>query len=237
MSLKIGIETNSPERDAQAYNRFVMEGTIYIINGWIPCNIWVFVLSYYLDGIAYNFYTQKVSINFADWTLQEFFEELYHYCFPVNYRMKQQLKLKKSFQNDKKVSANVHKLKELYNMIGAMDECEKIIKLWHSFWMSIQQGLWQNLLNPETFTWKEVVDHASILEIMHSISEPKDDNSDADNSTTEYASNAEYNSTAKYSSSVEYDSTDEYISDAENAPNFPGGNQLGKQMDQATKEK
>jgi len=43
--------------------------------------------------------------------------------------------------------------------------------------------------------------------IAHSISEPKNDNSNADNSATKYASDAKYNSTAKYSSSVEYDNT------------------------------
>jgi hypothetical protein len=206
--------------DARVYNRFVTEGTTYVYDGRVPRNRRVFVLSYYLDGVAYDFYTQKVSMNFANWTLQEFFEELYNYCFPVNYRMEQRLTLKRCFQNDKKVSAYVHELEELYNMIGAVDEREKVIKLWYGLQTSIQQGLWRDRLNPETSTWEEVVDHASILEIAHSISEPKDDDSDADNSATEY--DAEYNSTAEYSSSVEYDDTDEYISDAENAPNPPG---------------
>lgn len=81
-------------------------------------------------------------MNFANWTLQEFFEELYNYCFPVNYRMEQRLMLKQCFQNDKKVATFVHELEELYNMIGAVDEREKVIKLWHSLRSSIQQGLW-----------------------------------------------------------------------------------------------
>jgi len=232
-SRKSGLKPIAPKEydgsaDARAYNRFVMEGTTYVFDGRVPRNRRVFVLSYYLDGVAYDFYTQKVSMNFADWTLQQFFEELYNYCFPVNYRMEQRLMLKRCFQNDKKVSAYVHELEELYNMIGAVDKREKVIKLWYGLRTSIQRELWRDLLNPETSTWEEVVDHASILEIAHSISEPKDGNSDADNSATEYASDAEYNSTAEYSSSVEYDGTDEYISDAENAPNPPGGNQLGK---------
>ncbi|KIM42784.1 hypothetical protein M413DRAFT_408828 [Hebeloma cylindrosporum] len=159
---------------SRAYNRFVTEGTTYVIDGRVPRNRRVFVLSYYLDGVAYDFYTQRVSMNFEEWTLQEFFEELYNYCFPVNYRMEQRLKLKRCFQNDKKVSAYVHELEELYNMIGAVDEREKVIKLWYGLRASIQQGLWRDLLNPETSTWEQVADHASILEIAHNVSENKD---------------------------------------------------------------
>jgi hypothetical protein len=178
-SHKSGLKPIAPKEydgsaDARAYNRFVTEGTTYVIDGRVPRNRRVFVLSYYLDSVAYDFYTQKVSMNFANWTLQEFFEELYNYCFPVNYRMEQRLKLKRSFQNDKKVSAYVHELKELYNMIGAVDERDKVIKLWYGLRTSIQQGLWRDLLNPETSTWEEVADHASIIEIAHNVSENKD---------------------------------------------------------------
>ena len=196
--------------DARAFNRFVTEGTAYVVDGQVPRNRRVFVLSYYLTKIAYDFYVQKV--NFSDWKLQEFFEELFNYCFPVDYRMTQRLKLKKCFQNDKRVSAYVHELKELYNMIGAVDKREKVIKLWDGLRSSIQQGLWRDLLNPETSTWEEVVYHAAIIEIAQSVSKTKHKSSDAENdSITEYSTGSD----------------SEYHSDAEDAPNPPGGNQSG----------
>ena len=112
--------------------------------------------------------------------------------------MEQRLKLSQCFQN-KNVPAYAHELEELYNMIGAGDEREKVIKLWNVLRSSIQQGLWQDRLNPETCTWEEVADHASILEIAHSISEPKDEGSSAEyDSTTEYSSDSEYHSDAEY---------------------------------------
>ena len=184
-SPKSGLKPIAPKEyngaaDARAYNRFVTEGTTYVLDGRVPKNRQVFVLSYYLDGIAYDFYTQKVSMNFAEWTLQEFYEELFNYCFPVNYRMEQRLKLKRCFQNDRKVSAYVHELEELYNMIGAVDEREKVIKLWYGLRGALQKGLWTDLLNPETSTWEEVADHAAILEIAYNVSEPKDKRSNAE---------------------------------------------------------
>jgi hypothetical protein len=201
--------------DARAYNRFVTEGTTYVLDGRVPKNRQVFVLSYYLDGIAYDFYTQKVSMNFAEWRLQEFFEELFNYCFPVNYRMEQRLKLSQCFQNEKKVSAYVHELEELYNMIGAVNKREKVIKLWDGLRSSIQQGLWQDLFNPETSTWEEVVDHASILEIAHSIqSEHMDEYGHSEYMDED--SNSEY--------------TDEYCSsesEGQNQPDHLGDNPPG----------
>ena len=167
-SPKSGLKPIAPKEyngaaDARAYNRFVTEGTTYVLDGQVPKSRQVFVLSYCWDGIAYDFYTHKVSMNFAEWTLQEFYEELFNYCFPVNYRMEQRLKLKRCFQNDKKVSAYVRELEELYNMIGAVDEREKVIKLWYGLRGALQKGLWTALLNPETSTWEEVADHAAIL--------------------------------------------------------------------------
>jgi hypothetical protein len=55
--------------DARAYNRFLSEGTAYVLDNHVPPSRHVFVLSYYLIGTAYDFYTQKVSLNFDKWTL------------------------------------------------------------------------------------------------------------------------------------------------------------------------
>ena len=217
-SYKLGLKPIAPRAydglaDAHAYNRFVTEGTAYVVNGRVPQNRQVFVLSYFLEGTTYDFYTQKVSMNFAEWRLKEFFEELFNYCFPINYRTEQRLRLKKCFQKEKRVSAYVHELKELYNMIGAVDEREKVIKLWYGLWSSIQQDLWRDRLNPETSTWEEIVAHASIIEIAQNVSKTKDEGSDA-----EYDSITEYSTTS---------SDSEYQSDPEYAPNPPRGNQLG----------
>ena len=53
----------------------------------------VFLLSYYLTGRVYDFYTQKVLSNEEEWTLQRFYDELFNYCFPVDYRMQLQKNL------------------------------------------------------------------------------------------------------------------------------------------------
>ena len=158
MPLQIRTKTNSPKgvwwlsRHSSIQLIYYREHDPH--NRWVsPSQLTSFCIVLLLEWeTAYDFYMQKVSMNFAEWTLQEFFKELCNYCFSVNYHINQWLKLRRSFQNNKQVSAYVHKLKELYNMIGTIDECEKVIKLWYGLRSSIQQGLWQDLPNSETST-------------------------------------------------------------------------------------
>jgi hypothetical protein len=164
--------------DARNYHRFITEGTDYVMTGKVAVHRRVFVLSYYLSGRAYDFYTQKVAINVYEWTLQDFFEEMFNYCFPINYRLRQREKLKRSFQNEKSVSEYCYELEELYNMIGTIDVREKVIKLWFGLRGIIQKGLWRDGLNPEVSTWDQVKNTALIIEIAEGVPETRNSQSD-----------------------------------------------------------
>ncbi|KIM51985.1 hypothetical protein SCLCIDRAFT_142141, partial [Scleroderma citrinum Foug A] len=57
----------------------------------------------YLTGKAHEFYVREVSGNPYSWRLPEFFRELFNYCFPVDFRIKQRRKLLRCYQNNQKV--------------------------------------------------------------------------------------------------------------------------------------
>ena len=50
--------------DLKLHNRFVTEGTSYLIDGDIPPDRQLHILSYLLGGRAYDFFVQKVGVNF-----------------------------------------------------------------------------------------------------------------------------------------------------------------------------
>ena len=75
------------QADPRAYHRFVRESEAYLRDGRVRGRRQVFLLSYYLSGRAYDFYTQKVSSNEEEWTLHQFYSELFNFCFPIDYRM------------------------------------------------------------------------------------------------------------------------------------------------------
>ena len=156
------------------YYRFVRESEAYLRDGKVRGSRRIFLLSYYLSGKAYDFYTQKVSSNEEEWSLRQFYDELFNYCFPVDYRMQLRKSLARCHQNDKTIAEYTHELQELFNMIGDVPERDKVIKFWNGVRPVIQKGLWRDCLNPETSSWDRVIAQAEIIEISENVAERRD---------------------------------------------------------------
>jgi len=155
--------------DPRKFNRFVSEGTAYVHDGEVPEDRQAFVLSYYMTDTAYDYWINKVADDFRSSRLQDFFEGLFNYVFPVNYRSQQRTKLMRFHQNNKKVAQYVHELEELFSMVGSIGKREKVVKLWRGLRPSIQQGLYRDGLNEEVLQWDHVVTQAEIIELSESV--------------------------------------------------------------------
>ena len=65
------------------------------------------------------------------WNLEDFFKAMFNYCFPIDYRERQHEQLRKAFQNGRSVSEYSYEIEEICNMIGLIDEHEKVSSFWH----------------------------------------------------------------------------------------------------------
>ena len=160
--------------DVRSYHRFVRESDAYLRDGKVRSRRKVSLLSHYLTGKAYDFYMQKVAIDEERWTEFQFYEELFNYCFPVDYRMQLRKTLARCHQNDKSVAEYTHELQDLFNMIGNVPKQDQVLKFWNSSRPSIQKELWRNRLNPELSSWTKVVAQAEIIEIAENVAERRD---------------------------------------------------------------
>ena len=160
--------------DARSYHRFVRESEAYLRDGKVRGRRRIFLLSYYLADKAYDFYTQKVANHERDWTLTRFYDELFNYCFPVDYRLQLRKNLARCHQNEKSVAEFTHELNELFNMIGDISERDMVLKFWNGSRPVIQKGLWRDNLNPETSSWVRVTAQAEIIEISENVAERRD---------------------------------------------------------------
>ena len=160
--------------NARSYHRFVRESEAYLRDGKVKGRRRIFLLSHYLTDKAYDFYTQKVANNEADWTLSHFYDELFNFCFPIDYRMQIRRNLNRCHQNDKTVTEYVHELTELFNMIGDVSERDQVLKFWNGSRAVIQKGLWRDNLNPEVSSWSSVVAQAEIIEISENVADRRD---------------------------------------------------------------
>jgi hypothetical protein len=83
--------------------------------------------------------------------------------------MEQRAKLNKCYQNTKTVREYVYELNELWNMIGDVEERQKVSRFWTGLKSDIQSELWLKELNPESSSFKEVRNAAEIIEIAHAV--------------------------------------------------------------------
>ncbi|KAF9471029.1 hypothetical protein BDN70DRAFT_763144, partial [Pholiota conissans] len=142
--------------DERLFMRFVTEGTAYVKDGKVHKKRRVFVLSYYLTAKAYDFYTQKVANKFDQYNLRRFFDELFDYCFPLNYRAELRERLRDTNQHSRPVTAYIHEIEEIFNLLGTEDEQTRVIKLFDGFKPSIQSRLYRDNLHPDSSSWNDV---------------------------------------------------------------------------------
>src|SRR6201996_4306987 len=164
------------EPSANAFSRFVREGSAYVKMGRVKPADQVFFLSYYLGGKASDFYNQVVVRDEESYTLETFFKELFDFCFPQDFRNKQRKRLNRCYQTDKTVAEHVAEFAQIYDTIGALEGQEKIVKLWNSFRANIQQEMYRKELDPEVSSWEEVVNSAKRAEVLLNL-KPHEDSS------------------------------------------------------------
>ncbi|KAG2136995.1 hypothetical protein DEU56DRAFT_912766 [Suillus clintonianus] len=78
--------------DSRVFHRFMTEGKAYLEDSNVSRSKQVRVLARYLKGKAHEFYTRQVSDKPEEWRLSEFLTELFNYCFPLDYRLRQRKK-------------------------------------------------------------------------------------------------------------------------------------------------
>ncbi|KAJ3897166.1 hypothetical protein F5879DRAFT_928041, partial [Lentinula edodes] len=153
------------EADAEVFQRIVLEGYQFCKEGKIPKNERVFLISHYLSGKAYQFFALKVAKNHSKWSLQEFYEGLFNYCFPVNHREQMRTKLRKCYQNGRTVSEYVHELESIMDHVGIMSQREKVLKLWDGLSPGMRYELKRARVSKEVHSWRRIVREAELIEL------------------------------------------------------------------------
>ncbi|KAE9400303.1 hypothetical protein BT96DRAFT_772713, partial [Gymnopus androsaceus JB14] len=146
--------------DSDKFQCFVLEATHYCKEGKVAKDEQVFLVAHFLTDKAYAFFTHKVAKNHDKWQLPKFFEELFNYCFPLNYRNQQQVRLRHCYQDDRSVSEY-----NLFTLVGGIGKHERVIRLWDGFNQNIHYELHHGKLNKEFHSWNEIVYKAELIEM------------------------------------------------------------------------
>ncbi|KAI0761468.1 hypothetical protein BD413DRAFT_666040 [Trametes elegans] len=127
--------------DAQVFHKFMRQMTEREMHASTVSN--------FLTARAYRFFVTTVSDDPHRWCLRDLFVALFNYCFPVDYRLQMQERLRKCYQRDQTVRDYVHELESLFLAVD---------KLWNGLNVSIQKEL-----------WGEVQEAAELIEIAEQV--------------------------------------------------------------------
>ncbi|KAG5633740.1 hypothetical protein H0H81_005604, partial [Sphagnurus paluster] len=172
--------------DLQAFMQFMNHGTAYVKYGYVEKERRVMVLSEFLTGRAYTFYTRKVSRRPEKWDLSRFFTALYNDSFPIDFRNRQRKKLTSFTQGRLSVKDYVAELNELFTIVGSTSKRERMVKLFNRFKPSIKKSLYHAKLNPETSKWKHIVTEAGFCEMAESVNFDNDGYNQDNSRTSRY---------------------------------------------------
>jgi len=161
--------------DTKLFHKFVQEATNYVKDGQVRKKRRVSMIMRYLTGTAYEFYVRKVAYNPEEWTLPEFFQDLFDYCFPVNFLGLQRKNFNRCRQGTRTVREFVYELNELSLMVGDIDDRARVNRLWFGCRTDIQKELWLNKLNPEISDFETVAAAAETIELASGVADQSRD--------------------------------------------------------------
>ncbi|CAA7270134.1 unnamed protein product [Cyclocybe aegerita] len=107
------------DENIDKYMQFVQDFEQYCKEAGIPEEDQVIKCGHFLGGKARSFYSTMVALNVHEWDLPNFLRELFNWCFPPDFRLKQRKKLENFRQGGMLVSEYAHKLDMLFRIVGA----------------------------------------------------------------------------------------------------------------------
>jgi hypothetical protein len=108
----IAPESYDGTADQRKFHKFVVQAMRYVKDGHVPRKDRVMRFMNFLTDKAYEFFLSRVSYEADNWTLTTFFQELFNYCFPIDYRSLLRKKFRQCRQDDRRVREFVAELQE-----------------------------------------------------------------------------------------------------------------------------
>jgi len=88
---------------------------------------------------------------------KKFVIELFNYCFPPDFHLRQCSKMNAFEQKHMHVCEYAAELLVMFHTIGSSTKHERVEKLWKGLWPELQQALWRENLEPQHSTWKQAL--------------------------------------------------------------------------------
>ena len=141
--------TYSGEPDSYVFCSFVKEVALYLEDQELTRPQAFRLISRYLQGQALDFYQGEVEFDENNWTLSEFFEGLFNFCFDPDFRMLKSMEWMSLKQGGMSVQDYAIKPNRVADCFGGMEERMPVLKFWVGLNRKLQGELWMHGYRPE----------------------------------------------------------------------------------------
>ncbi|KIY52545.1 hypothetical protein FISHEDRAFT_24934, partial [Fistulina hepatica ATCC 64428] len=150
--------------DDELFWRYVIQTNQYLEDGDVPAHRQVDIAARHTSGRALRFYTQNVLLGRGQWTLDRWYEELFDYCFPVNYRETCRTALRRCYQNGRDVRDYFYELNRYWCALGEITPREQRIRFWEGLDGWLERALIEDDYDPDVNSLEELYARAQTLQ-------------------------------------------------------------------------
>lgn len=146
----------SGEIQASVYKKWCRELRDWIKDGRLSQKRGVRLSGKYMTGKAYKFFEQEVLQNNKYTTLTEYFEGLFDYIFPADFRMQQRDKFDAYQQRDMPALDYIRRLQDFADTVGDLDDSDVVLAFWRRCQPYIRAELVRSGFEPSELTVNEL---------------------------------------------------------------------------------
>ncbi|KIY43255.1 hypothetical protein FISHEDRAFT_10736, partial [Fistulina hepatica ATCC 64428] len=144
--------------------RYVQETNQYLEDGNVPPHRQVDIAARFVSGKAREFYVQNVLLSGEHWLLDQWYKELFDFCFPVNYRDTSRANLRRCYQNGRDVREYFYELNRYWNALGETTERTRAIKFWEGLDAWIEEELILDGYDVDIHSLEDMYARAQVLQ-------------------------------------------------------------------------
>ncbi|EJD33135.1 hypothetical protein AURDEDRAFT_177783 [Auricularia subglabra TFB-10046 SS5] len=122
------------------------------------------MLSSFLSGEASKWFMNNVVLSEEDWTMRRFYDELFDYCFPSDFKLRLRMRFARAKQGDRDVREFARNLKVLARRFPDIGERQLIQVLWEGVHKYIRSKWFEYGFNVDENTYEELVSAAEAFE-------------------------------------------------------------------------
>ncbi|KIY50309.1 hypothetical protein FISHEDRAFT_39742, partial [Fistulina hepatica ATCC 64428] len=144
--------------------KYVQETNQYLEDGNVRPHRQVDIAARFVSGKAQEFYVQNILLSGEHWLLDQWYEELFDFCFPINYCDTSRTNLRRCYQNGRDVREYFYELNRYWNALGETTERTQVIKFWEGLDAWIEEELILDGYDVDVHSLKEVYARVQVLQ-------------------------------------------------------------------------